>query len=89
MNGGKNEFHMAKIMEIIEKETRGKSYHIYKYIYDFIGQSAIDYDNDHNKIIKWKDSGETGSPKKSINLKQLADKGKRTAAATDRQSVSY
>ncbi len=56
---------------------------------DFIGLSAIDYDNDHNKIIKWKDSGETGSPKKSINLKQLADKGKRTAAATDRQSVSY
>ncbi len=89
MNGGKNEFHMAKIMEIIEKETRGKSYHTYKYSYDFIGLSAIDYDNDHNKIIKWKDSGETGSPKKSINLKQLADKGKRTAAATDRQSVSY
>ena len=52
MNGGKNEFHMAKIVEIIEKETRGKSYHIYKYIYDFIGLSAIDYDNDHNKIIK-------------------------------------
>lgn len=24
MNGGKKEFHMTKIMEIIEKETRGK-----------------------------------------------------------------
>ena len=24
-------------------------------------------------LIKWKDSGETGSPKNSINLKQLAD----------------
>ena len=64
---------MAKIMEIIEKETRGKSYHTYKYSYDPIGLPSIDYDDDPNKIIKWKDSGETGSPKKSINLKQLAD----------------
>ena len=73
----------------MNKETRGKSYHTYKYSYDSIGLPSIDYDDDPNKIIKWKDSGETGSPKKSINLKQLADKGKRTAAATDRQSVSY
>lgn len=64
---------MAKIMEIIEKETRGKSYHTYKYSYDSIGLPSIDYDDDPNKIIKWKDSGETASPKKSINLKQLAD----------------
>ena len=64
---------MAKIMEIIEKETRGKSYHTYKYSYDSIGLPSIDYDDDPNKIIKWKDSGETGSPKNSINLKQLAD----------------
>lgn len=33
----------------------------------------IDYDDDPNKIIKWKDSGETGSPKQSINLRPLAD----------------
>ena len=26
-----------KIMEIIEKETKGKSYHTYKYSYDSIG----------------------------------------------------
>lgn len=51
---------MAKIMEIIEKETRGKSYHTYKYSYDSIGLPSIDYDDDPNKIIKWKDSGETG-----------------------------
>ena len=25
---------MPKIMEIIEKETKGKSYHTYKYSYD-------------------------------------------------------
>lgn len=64
---------MPKIMEIIEKETRGKSYHTYKYSLDTIGLPSIDYDDDPNKIMKWKDSGETGSPKKSINLKPLAD----------------
>ena len=30
---------MPKIMEIIEKETKGKSYHTYKYSYDSIGLS--------------------------------------------------
>lgn len=64
---------MPKIMEIIEKETKGKSYHTYKYSYDSIGLPSIDYDDDPNKIMKWKDSGETGSPKKPINLKTLAD----------------
>lgn len=64
---------MSKIMEIIEKETKGKSYHTYKYSYDSIGLPSIDYDDDPNKIIKWKDSGETGSPKNSIDLKPLAD----------------
>lgn len=34
---------MAKIMEIIEKETRGKSYHTYKYSYDSIGLSSMDF----------------------------------------------
>ena len=40
---------MPKIMEIIEKETRGKSYHTYKYSYDSIGVPSIDYDDDPNK----------------------------------------
>ena len=62
-----------KIMEIIEKETKGKSYHTYKYSYDSIGLPSIDYDDDPNKVMKWKDSGETGSPKKPIDLKPLAD----------------
>ena len=64
---------MPKIMEIIEKETKGKSYHTYKYSYDSIGLPSIDYDDDPNKVMKWKDSGETGSPKKPIDLKSLAD----------------
>ena len=64
----------AKIMEIIEKEIKGKIYHTYKYSYDSIGLPSIDYDDDPNKIMKWKDSGETGSPKKPIDLKPLADR---------------
>lgn len=64
---------MAKIMEIIAKETKGKSYHTYKYSYDSIGLPSIDYDDDPNKIMKWKDSAETGSPKRLIDLKPLAD----------------
>ena len=41
---------MPKIMEIIEKETKGKSYHTYKYSYDSVGVPSIDYDDDPNKI---------------------------------------
>lgn len=73
MNGGKGGCTMAKIMEIIAKETKGKSYHTYKYSYDSIGLPSIDYDDDPNKIMKWKDSAETGSPKRPIDLKPLAD----------------
>lgn len=65
---------MAKIMKIIEEETKGKSYHTYKYSYDSIGLPSIDYDDDPERVMKWKDSGETESPKHSIPLKDLADK---------------
>lgn len=65
---------MAKIMEIIEKETKGKSYHTYKYSFDSVGLPSIDYDDDTNKVMKWKESGETGSPKKAINLESLANR---------------
>lgn len=61
-------------MEIIEKETKGKSYHTYKYSYDSIGLPSIDYDDDPNKTMKWRDSGETATPKKAKDLKPLADK---------------
>lgn len=46
---------MAKIMEIIEKETKGKSFHTYKYSYDSIGLPRIDYDDDSSKVMKWQD----------------------------------
>lgn len=42
---------MPKVMEIIEKETKGKSYHTYKYSYDSIGLPSIDYDDDPNKVM--------------------------------------
>ena len=64
---------MPKIMEIIEKETKGKSYKTYKYSYDSIGVPSIEYDDNTNKVIKWKESAETINHKYYINLKPLAD----------------
>ena len=64
---------MPKIMEIIEKETKGKSYHTYKYSYDAIGLPTIDYDDDPNKVMKWRDSAETIQYKKPVDIKPLAD----------------
>jgi hypothetical protein len=64
---------MAKIMEIIAKETKGKSYHTYKYSYDSIGLPAIDYDDDTSKIMKWQDTAETIKHTKPVDLKSLAD----------------
>lgn len=40
---------MAKIMEIVAKETKGKSYHTYKYSYDSVGLPSIDYDDASKK----------------------------------------
>lgn len=64
---------MAKIMEIIAKETKGKSYQTYKYSFDSIGLPSIDYDNDE-KVIQWKNQGETVEHKTYISLKDEADR---------------
>lgn len=64
---------MAKIMEFISTETRGTSYKTFKYSFDSIGLPDINYDNDENKVMKWKESGETTKYKKAIPLKSLAD----------------
>ncbi len=74
---------MPKIMEIIEKETKGKSYHTYKYSYDSIGVPSIDYDDDPNKIMKWKDSGETEVLKKTARPKTTC----RSAAPNWRRTI--
>ena len=64
---------MPKIMEIIEKETGGKSYHTYKYSYDTVGIPGIDYDDSPDRVMKWKDSAETERHKESVDIKPLAD----------------
>ena len=64
---------MPKIMEIIEKETKGKSYHTYKYSYDSIGIPSIDYDDESDKVMKWQDTAETVKHISSIDLKPHAD----------------
>ena len=64
---------MPKIMEIIEKETKGKSYHTYKYSYDSIGIPSIDYDDESDKVMKWQDTAETVKHVSSIDLKPYAD----------------
>ena len=65
---------MAKIMEIIAKETHGKSYNTEKYSYDSIGMPSFDYDDDGEKIMKWQVSGETVRHKKPVSLVEDANK---------------
>lgn len=57
---------MAKIMEIISKETGGKSYNTEKYSYDTIGMPSFDYDDDGEKFIKWQVSGRRKSIKRML-----------------------
>ncbi len=59
---------MPKIMEIVARETKGKSYHTYRYSYDTIGIPAIDYDDDSDRVMKWKDSAETEKHKGPIDI---------------------
>lgn len=70
---------MAKIMEIIEKETRGTSYHTFKYSFDSIGVPSIDYDDESDKVMKWQDTAETVKHITSVDLKALADSIKSSA----------
>lgn len=64
---------MTKVMSIIARETKGKSYNSRKFSFDTMGPSAFDYDDD-NKVIQWRDKGETSIHKTYIPLKELADK---------------
>lgn len=64
---------MGKIMEILAKETKGKSYNSMKYSYDTLGNPAFAYD-ETDKVIQWKDKGETYAHKTYVPLKELADK---------------
>lgn len=63
---------MAKIMEIIAKETNGKSYHTMKYSLDYPDVPSFAYDDDGNKVMKWQSKAETVNHKTAINLSGLA-----------------
>ena len=63
---------MPKVMQIIAKETNGRSYNTEKYSYDSIGLPSIDYDDATNRVMKWKDAVETEEHKKPIDLSRIA-----------------
>lgn len=64
---------MARIMDIIAKETNGKSYNTEKYSFDSLGMPSFDYDDDPSRVMKWKESAETEAHKKPIKLTELAE----------------
>ena len=59
---------MAKVMEIIAKETNGKSYNTEKYSFDSIGVPSFDYDDATDRVMKWKETAETEAPKRAVPL---------------------
>lgn len=61
---------MGKIINVIEKETLGKSFKSHKYCYDTTDRAGIDYDD--NKDVVWKEYGETEKQTKPINLEVQA-----------------
>lgn len=62
---------MGNIIQVIERETHGKSYKSSRYCNDVVGLSNIQYE-DNDKVI-WKRYGETEQHKGNINLKERAD----------------
>ncbi len=63
---------MAKIMEIIAKETNGKSYHTMKFSLDNPDVPSFDYDDEGTKVMKWQSRAETVNYKTAIDLSDLA-----------------
>ena len=60
-----------RILDIIAKETNGKSYKTYKYCFENTEMSTIDYDD--NKLVTWKKYGETRPPKNYKDLRKDAN----------------
>lgn len=61
-------------MAMLARETKGKSYNTLKYSFDSIGLPSIDYDNEADRIMKWKEAAETVTHKTAVNLMSEADK---------------
>ncbi|MFH0938540.1 MAG: hypothetical protein V1899_04560 [Planctomycetota bacterium] len=62
---------VGAIIDIIEKETDGKSFKSHKYCNDNVALSNIEYD-DLEEVV-WKNYGETEQHKNPVNLNQRAD----------------
>lgn len=62
---------MSKILEIISKETKGKSFKSFKYSFEGIEVPTLSYD-DHE--ITWERYGETEYIERSKDLKEEANK---------------
>lgn len=75
---------MIKIMEIVAKETKGKSFNTHKYSFDSIGMPSFSYDDDPNKIIKWQDRAETVKNIKAVDVKLISD-----AIMHDKPLITY
>lgn len=58
-------------MDIIARETNGKSYRTYKYTFEGTDTHSFDYD-DHQEIT-WDRYGETVPPEGSVSMKAKAD----------------
>lgn len=63
---------MGNIIEVIEKETSGKSFKSYRYCHDTTDRAGIDYDD--NQEVTWKEYGETEKFKNPRNLELDAKK---------------
>ena len=63
---------MSSIMDIIAKETNGKSYKTYKYSYD--GSADLTFAYDDHQEITWERFGETVPPETAVDMKPLADR---------------
>ena len=61
---------MGNVMDIIARETNGKSYKTHKYTYDGVDDSTFSYD-DHQEIT-WEQSGETEHFDTSVNMASRA-----------------
>ena len=63
---------MESVLDIIAKETSGKSYKTLKYSFEGIEVPRFDYDDVHKNFV-WKAFGENDHKKQIKNMKPLAD----------------
>lgn len=65
---------MDRIMTLLAKETKGKSYNTEKFSYDTKGLPSVEYDDDSEKLVKWEGSAETERHKHYVDLSNEVEK---------------